>query len=1070
MATSCGSPCYAAPELVVQEGKYIGTSVDVWSCGVILYAMLAGYLPYDDDPNNPEGDNINLLYKYILNTPLAFPDWIGEEPRDLLLRMLVPDPAQRCTIHDVMRHSWLRKYASAFDKSVEQLEMQAQEAELFKRQALEAQRQFLIQQQMLARQQNAAGQTQGMTRSQSTLGQMSGPPSASTRHRSAMVTSASTTQAMDMQQLPAAVPEGEVAPTARPISIQSIGEHPHRRSGAFVPTSPTTGTSRIHADADPFSFEPRAPSPAAQPMSVAMKASLSAPPDPPAVKSESPMFDMTSMSPPASSTRSRRSSVNPSPAPSATRRESSGSTQEDAERERRKKAHRATVQVEYDGSASARRKPVAGLEISAPLSEPIVSRTEDVVMSPIETETSTLESMQSVQDELSALSNQPASVTTALPEALPVRSATPPLIPIPFPATPPTATSSAALSSGSSTSTPKKRKSSGSPSNTQARADTSSDIVPTSVPDVQATPRAKKTSATPSAVSAQSGRPPSVASSRKNAASNDRFSIRSLLSGSQSSLDRPAKIGESDLDDTSTRRKSRRQKALSLQPFRHTMSSKVSKKSEVLPAVASSKSAPRSRSSTITAKGSEQTSTSMPPPPKPTTQRPVTRASVQAPPPAVRQNSTDLEANWSGSQASGGKAKAVMDWFRRRSTRNYPGGGSSDSGSGSAAPTPIAIDFDRRQPALVATSEAPASSNVSMRDDVATPVLERTPSVVVTGTAFEAMSALPSTSEEESQPSSRSASGAHSQLSQVSQKSASTVATSVSAMSTTIPAALFTRPTTIAPPPVPPPFPQNRLRVHQGALDKNAVTSKPPPDVMSQVKQVLWNMGIDAVQEGDFSELKRYILMHSQLTELYAPQNSNACAKVAKKRFHTNPAASIQLRATLRMATPRADQLSDAPACQVQLLSLRILQQVLLARSDRSSRAKILDHRCCRHLPWAAKAPYPWLRRRPRLLRPWPCIPLKNYSSNHRSPRRLPNSANSPRFRARLSLCRRMAKVTRTTATRCGSTLSSRASNISRDCTASMSSVCVAPHSASRQCTTSSSAVWTLVPSDAFSM
>ncbi|RKP37252.1 kinase-like domain-containing protein [Dimargaris cristalligena] len=107
MATSCGSPCYAAPELVVNDGMYVGTAVDIWSCGVILYAMLAGYLPFDDDPTNPDGDNINQLYKYILTTPLVFPDYISSSARDLLRRMLVPDPIQRCDIRAIMAHEWL---------------------------------------------------------------------------------------------------------------------------------------------------------------------------------------------------------------------------------------------------------------------------------------------------------------------------------------------------------------------------------------------------------------------------------------------------------------------------------------------------------------------------------------------------------------------------------------------------------------------------------------------------------------------------------------------------------------------------------------------------------------------------------------------------------------------------------------------------------------------------------------------------------------------------------------------------------------------------------------------------
>ncbi|KAI9853073.1 MAG: hypothetical protein M1838_001574 [Thelocarpon superellum] len=111
MQTSCGSPCYAAPELVVSDSLYTGRKVDVWSCGVILYAMLAGYLPFDDDPANPEGDNINLLYKYIVSTPLTFPEYVTPHARDLLRRILVAEPRTRADLFEVARHSWLSEYA-----------------------------------------------------------------------------------------------------------------------------------------------------------------------------------------------------------------------------------------------------------------------------------------------------------------------------------------------------------------------------------------------------------------------------------------------------------------------------------------------------------------------------------------------------------------------------------------------------------------------------------------------------------------------------------------------------------------------------------------------------------------------------------------------------------------------------------------------------------------------------------------------------------------------------------------------------------------------------------------------
>ena len=139
MQTSCGSPCYAAPELVISEGLYVGSAVDIWSCGVILYAMLAGYLPFDDDPANPDGDNINLLYKYIVNTPLSFPDYVSAEARDLLSMMLVPDPTRRADLRAIMAHSWLSAYAHIFTNAVEDLECAAMEQHQMKRLAYQRQ-------------------------------------------------------------------------------------------------------------------------------------------------------------------------------------------------------------------------------------------------------------------------------------------------------------------------------------------------------------------------------------------------------------------------------------------------------------------------------------------------------------------------------------------------------------------------------------------------------------------------------------------------------------------------------------------------------------------------------------------------------------------------------------------------------------------------------------------------------------------------------------------------------------------------------------------------------------------
>ncbi|KAJ3083693.1 hypothetical protein HDU99_007190, partial [Rhizoclosmatium hyalinum] len=114
MRTSCGSPCYAAPELVTSDG-YIGEKADLWSCGVILFSMIAGYLPWDDDPNNPEGDNINMLYNYIMNTPLDYPDHVPYECRLLINRILEPNPDKRADIDEIINHVWLKPIKHIFD-------------------------------------------------------------------------------------------------------------------------------------------------------------------------------------------------------------------------------------------------------------------------------------------------------------------------------------------------------------------------------------------------------------------------------------------------------------------------------------------------------------------------------------------------------------------------------------------------------------------------------------------------------------------------------------------------------------------------------------------------------------------------------------------------------------------------------------------------------------------------------------------------------------------------------------------------------------------------------------------
>lgn len=103
LETSCGSPHYAAPE-IVSGLKYHGAASDVWSCGVILFALLTGRLPFDDE-------NIrNLLLKVQAGSYEMPIDEISREAQDLIMKMLEVDPVKRITTENILKHPLLTKY------------------------------------------------------------------------------------------------------------------------------------------------------------------------------------------------------------------------------------------------------------------------------------------------------------------------------------------------------------------------------------------------------------------------------------------------------------------------------------------------------------------------------------------------------------------------------------------------------------------------------------------------------------------------------------------------------------------------------------------------------------------------------------------------------------------------------------------------------------------------------------------------------------------------------------------------------------------------------------------------
>ncbi|KAI3874137.1 hypothetical protein MKX03_001785 [Papaver bracteatum] len=99
--TTCGSPHYVAPEVLANRG-YDGSTSDLWSCGVILYVILTGYLPFDDK-------NLAVLYHKIFRGDAPLPKWLSSGAQNLIRRILDPNPKTRITIVGIKEDEWFKQ-------------------------------------------------------------------------------------------------------------------------------------------------------------------------------------------------------------------------------------------------------------------------------------------------------------------------------------------------------------------------------------------------------------------------------------------------------------------------------------------------------------------------------------------------------------------------------------------------------------------------------------------------------------------------------------------------------------------------------------------------------------------------------------------------------------------------------------------------------------------------------------------------------------------------------------------------------------------------------------------------
>ena len=111
LKTACGSPCYAPPEMIAGL-EYDGLKADIWSSGVILFALLCGYLPFDDP-------DTQTLYNKIMFGKFDMPSHLSKEARHLLSGILNIDPFKRLTIQEIRLSEFYTKNATSAEPQLE---------------------------------------------------------------------------------------------------------------------------------------------------------------------------------------------------------------------------------------------------------------------------------------------------------------------------------------------------------------------------------------------------------------------------------------------------------------------------------------------------------------------------------------------------------------------------------------------------------------------------------------------------------------------------------------------------------------------------------------------------------------------------------------------------------------------------------------------------------------------------------------------------------------------------------------------------------------------------------------